>query len=84
MAACGALRSFCVRASGRRSRQCPVGAHAVSVGFADFPAVLARWACRRTRCTHFVRYAQTGCDKLVFDARLRRAAHRAVLLSDPE
>ena len=41
------------RRSARRGRRCPVGAPAGSVGCADCPAVLARWACRRTRCTHW-------------------------------
>ena len=36
-------------------------------------------ARRMTRCAHFVRYAQTGCAKSVYEARCARRLKAALL-----
>ena len=49
----------------------------------DCLAMLELVARRRTRCAHWVRYAQTGCDKSVVDARCARGP-RVLRFSAPQ
>ncbi len=69
----------CVACEGlaRRGRRHPAGAHAGTV----YASLRLRCAARpgvapRTRCAHFVRYAQTGGAKSVLEARCARSTSR--------
>ncbi len=63
-----------VRRLARQSRTRAGGSASAwrSVLRTDCPAVLGLVARRTTRCAHCVRYAQTGCDESVYEARCAR------------